>query len=163
MPYRIGLGYDVHQLVKNRKLFIGGIEIPYHSGSLGHSDGDVLIHALIDAMLGAAGLGDIGTHFPDTDPTLKGIDSKILLQHTLNLISEKGFNLVNVDSTVCLQQPKIGKYIPAIQSLLSKILSIEIDRISIKATTTEKLGFIGKMEGISAQSVALLKKKNNHT
>ena len=158
MPYRIGIGYDVHQLVPERKLIIGGIVIPYHSGSLGHSDGDVLIHALIDAMLGAANLGDIGSHFPDTDPKLKGIDSKILLKKALSLITEKGFALVNIDSTICLQQPKIGQYFPAMQSILSDILNIEKERISIKATTTEKLGFIGKMEGISATTVALLKK-----
>ena len=158
MPYRIGIGYDVHQLVPERKLILGGVVIPHHSGSLGHSDGDVLIHAIIDAMLGAANLGDIGSHFPDTDPKLKGIDSKILLQKTLSLISGKGFVIVNIDSTICLQQPKIGQFFPAMQSHLSDILNIEKERISVKATTTEKLGFIGKMEGISATATVLLKK-----
>jgi len=161
MPFRIGLGYDVHKLVPGRKLLIGGLVIPHHSGSLGHSDGDVLIHAIIDALLGAAGLGDIGSHFPDTDPALKGIDSKILLQETLDLVTKKQFILVNIDSTICLQQPKIGKYVAEMQSLLSNILKIEKDRVSIKATTTEELGFVGKEEGISAQAIALLKKRES--
>lgn len=160
MPYRAGLGYDVHQLVPGRKLFIGGLEIPYVSGSLGHSDGDVLIHAIIDALLGAAALGDIGRHFPDSDPEYKDIDSKTLLTRSLELISKKGFSIVNIDSTICLQKPKIGKYIPRMQSLLAGLLKIDTGQVSVKATTTEELGFIGREEGLSARAIVLLEKIN---
>jgi len=156
VKYRIGQGYDVHKLVENRDFFLGGIKIDYHKGPLAHSDGDVLIHALCDALLGAAALGDIGTHFPDNDPQYKNIDSKILLTKTMNLIKKNKYNIENIDITICLQQPKISPYIPAMINTLSQILDIPQNNLSIKATTTEKLGFIGRNEGISATAIILL-------
>ena len=156
---RIGFGFDVHQLVEGLPLTLGGIVIPHHKGAVGHSDADALIHAICDALLGAANLGDIGLHFPDSDPALKGIDSKILLQKVILLITQKGYRVVNIDSTVCLQQPKLRAYIPQMQEALSMATSISAENISIKATTSEKLGFTGREEGVSAYSSVLLAKE----
>lgn len=153
---RIGMGYDVHQLVEGRKLIIGGIEIPHSLGLLGHSDADVLTHAIMDALLGALALGDIGKHFPDTDMKYKDVDSCELLSHVIELIHSKGYRVGNIDSVVALQSPKIGKYIPQMQEKLAKIMEVEADRISIKATTTEQLGFVGRSEGASSYAVCLL-------
>lgn len=153
---RIGIGYDVHRLVENRKLILGGIEIPHHRGCLGHSDADVLIHAICDALLGALALGDIGQHFPDTSPEFKDIDSRILLKRVHTLIKTKGYFISNIDSTIVLQTPKIANFIPLMRQELAKTLNIDLNQISIKATTTEKLGFQGREEGISAQAVCLL-------
>ncbi len=155
---RVGQGYDVHQLAEGYTLMLGGIEVPHHKGCVGHSDADVLIHAICDALLGALSLGDIGVHFPDKDPQYKGIDSKILLKKTADLVLEKAYVIGNIDSTICLQQPKIAKFIPQMKTTLADILSIQENRISIKATTTEKLGFEGREEGVSALAVALLYK-----
>ena len=160
MSYRIGIGTDFHQLVAGRKLIIGGVEIPHSKGALGHSDADVLIHAICDALLGALGLGDIGIHFPDTDENLKGIDSKILLEKTFHIISAKRFRIVNLDTVVCLEKPKIMAFAQGMRNVLSQILRIAPDDISIKATTTERLGFIGREEGIMAQAVVLLRKED---
>ncbi|MFT3845558.1 MAG: 2-C-methyl-D-erythritol 2,4-cyclodiphosphate synthase [Lacibacter sp.] len=159
MAFRIGTGVDYHQLAEGRKLFIGGVEIPHHKGALGHSDADVLLHAVCDAMLGALALGDIGTHFPDTSAEFKNIDSKILLQQTFEKIKEKGFRVVNIDSTLCLQAPKIKPYIGLMQETIAAILELETDAVSVKATTTEKMGFVGREEGLVAYATALLEKK----
>ena len=153
---RIGFGYDVHRFASGRDLWLGGIKIPHTKGLLGHSDADVVIHAICDALLGAATLGDIGTHFPDTDPKYKGIDSKILLAETSNLVAEKGYTIQNIDATIAIQVPKIAPYIETIRSTLSDLLNIGKGQISVKATTTEKLGFEGREEGISAYAVVLL-------
>jgi 2-C-methyl-D-erythritol 2,4-cyclodiphosphate synthase len=158
MSYRIGLGTDFHQLVAGRKLWLGGMEIPHSKGSLGHSDADVLLHAICDAMLGALNLGDIGIHFPDTDHSLKDIDSKILLGKTFHLIREKGYRIVNLDTVICLEKPKIMTYTEGMRLIIAQILEVSPGDISIKATTTEKLGFIGREEGIMAQAVVLLRK-----
>jgi 2-C-methyl-D-erythritol 2,4-cyclodiphosphate synthase len=158
MSYRIGIGTDFHQLVAGRSLWIGGVEIPHSKGALGHSDADVLLHAICDALLGALSLGDIGTHFPDTDKNLKDIESKILLEKTFYLISEKQFRIVNLDTVICLEEPKIMAFTPGMRKIISQILKIAPEDISIKATTTEKLGFIGREEGIMAQAVVLLRK-----
>ena len=158
MSYRIGLGTDFHRLALGRKLWLGGVEIPHEKGLMGHSDADVLLHAICDALLGALSLGDIGIHFPDSDPKLKNIDSKILLSKTFQIICEKGFRIVNLDTVVCLEKPKIMGFAPAMRSLISEILEITPDDVSIKATTAEKLGFIGREEGIMAQAVVLLRK-----
>ena len=155
--YRIGLGYDVHALVPNRELWLGGIKIPHTLGLLGHSDADVLIHAICDAMLGAANLKDIGYHFPDTSSNFKNIDSKILLKECDRLIKEKGYTISNIDSTICAQKPKLKDYIDPMRECLAEVLELDPDRVSVKATTTEKLGFVGKEEGIAAQAVVLLK------
>lgn len=157
--YRIGHGYDVHPLAEGRPFALGGVVIPHTKGSVGHSDGDALIHAICDALLGAAGLRDIGIQFPDTAIELKGIDSKILLRRTVEMIQEKGFRVVNVDSTICLQQPKIKAHIPEMRSRIAAILNVGDDEVSIKATTTEKLGFVGREEGYEAHAVVLLAKK----
>jgi 2-C-methyl-D-erythritol 2,4-cyclodiphosphate synthase len=154
--FRIGFGYDVHQLAEGRKFVLGGITVPYVKGPVAHSDGDVLIHAICDALLGAAALGDIGQHFPDTSDEFRGIDSKKLLSRVVELIQNEGYTVVNIDSTVSLEQPKLKPYIPEMQIVLSGIIGIEQHRVSIKATTTEKLGFIGREEGIAAQAVVLL-------
>ncbi len=159
MKIRTGIGYDVHQLGENRKLILGGIEIPHNKGCIAHSDGDVLIHAICDAILGAAGLGDIGMHFPDTDMQYRDIRSTILLDRVNSLIMEKGFGICNIDTVVCLQKPKLKDFIPAIRKSISSILNIETGDVSVKATTTEYLGFTGREEGISAQAVVLLEKK----
>lgn len=156
MSIRIGMGYDVHQLAEGYKLWIGGIEVPYEKGSVGHSDGDVLIHAICDALLGALNLRDIGYHFPDTDPELKGIDSKILLQKTMEIIRNEGYELGNLDSTICLQKPKINPVIPEMQTKLARVMNVDLSKVSIKATTTERLGFVGEGKGISAYATVLL-------
>jgi 2-C-methyl-D-erythritol 2,4-cyclodiphosphate synthase len=158
MEMRIGYGYDVHRLEEGLKLTLGGILIPHTKGCVAHSDGDVLIHAICDALLGAAALRDIGFHFPDTSSEFKNIDSKILLKRTYDLIKNKGYELGNIDSTICLQKPKIQQYIPEMIKTLAKTINVDSEKISIKATTTEKLGFIGKEEGISAHAVVLIRK-----
>jgi 2-C-methyl-D-erythritol 2,4-cyclodiphosphate synthase len=158
MAYRIGSGVDFHQLAEGRELWIGGVMIPHHKGSVGHSDADVLLHAICDAMLGALCLGDIGKHFPDTNAAYKNIDSKILLKHTFGLIKERGYSIVNIDSTVCLEKPKIMPYIEKMQEAIAQVLSISASDISIKATTTEKMGFAGREEGLKAYATVLLKK-----
>ncbi len=159
--YRIGFGYDVHALVPDRELWLGGIKVPHTLGLLGHSDADVLIHAICDAMLGAANLKDIGYHFPDTSSDLKNIDSKILLKECDRLIKEKGYTISNIDSTICAQKPKLKDYIDPMRECLAGVLELDPDQVSVKATTTEKLGFVGKEEGIAAQAVVLLKKIKN--
>lgn len=156
---RIGYGIDFHQLVAGRDLMIGGIYIPHHKGALGHSDADVLLHAICDALLGAACLGDIGVHFPDTSEDFKNIDSKILLQKTHSLITQEGYTIVNIDASLCLEAPKIKPYIPAMQAAIAGILGIGIRDISIKATTTEKMGFVGREEGLVAHAVCLLERR----
>ena len=156
MNIRIGSGVDYHQLIEGRDFWLGGVQIPHSKGSLGHSDADVLLHAICDAMLGAACLGDIGVHFPDTDATLKNIDSKILLQQSYALIQKIGYRIINIDSTLCLQAPKIKDYIPAMQSVIAAILSLQKSDVSIKATTTEKMGFVGREEGLVAYATILL-------
>jgi 2-C-methyl-D-erythritol 2,4-cyclodiphosphate synthase len=156
---RVGFGYDVHRLSPDIPLWLGGIQIPHHSGLVGHSDADVLIHALIDALLGAAALGDIGRHFPDTDASYKGIDSKILLARAVQLLDEKGWGVGNVDITVCAQQPRLSGYISAMQETLAALLHVDTDSVSVKATTTERLGFTGREEGISAYAVALIERQ----
>jgi len=161
MKIRVGFGFDVHQLVVDRTFTLGGITIPHTKGSLGHSDGDVLIHAICDALLGAANMRDIGYHFPDTDKSLKGIDSKIILKKTVQLIKSKGFSIGNIDSTISLQKPKIKDYINTIQETLAQVCEIECDDIAIKATTTEKLGFEGREEGVSAYAAVLIHKDND--
>lgn len=158
MKYRIGQGVDFHRLVEERDLWLGGVLIPHTKGALGYSDADVLLHAICDAILGAASLGDIGTHFPDTDDHYKGIDSKVLLQLTFNLVHQKGYKIVNVDSTLCLQEPKIKSYVPEMQAVIANILHIDTADVSIKATTTEKLGFVGREEGLVAYASVLLQK-----
>jgi 2-C-methyl-D-erythritol 2,4-cyclodiphosphate synthase len=158
MNLKIGQGIDFHRLEKGLKLFIGGISIPSDKGCIAHSNGDVLLHAICDAILGAAGLGDIGTHFPDSSPEYKNIDSKLLLKKSFELANKNGFNVVNIDSTVCLEKPKIAPYIQEMRSVISAILRTTPENISIKATTTEKMGFIGKEKGIAAMAVALLSK-----
>jgi 2-C-methyl-D-erythritol 2,4-cyclodiphosphate synthase len=158
MAYRIGSGIDFHQLVPGRDLWIGGVKIPHSKGALGHSDADVLLHAICDALLGALCLGDIGVHFPDTDNTYKDIDSKILLAKSYALVQHKGYNIVNIDSTLCLQVPKIKPYVNAMQETIAAILNISTEDISIKATTTEKMGFVGREEGLVAYATVLLSK-----
>nr|MBP6316444.1 2-C-methyl-D-erythritol 2,4-cyclodiphosphate synthase [Chitinophagaceae bacterium] len=157
--FRIGYGIDYHQLKDGREFWLGGIQIPYHKGADGHSDADVLLHAICDALLGAIAAGDIGTHFPDTDNAYKNIDSKILLKKCHELIQNKGFSIGNIDSTVCLELPKIKPHIPAMQEAISTCLHIDTELISIKATTTEKMGFVGRQEGIVAHASVLLLKK----
>ncbi len=156
MSFRIGFGIDFHQLVINRELWIGGINIPNSKGSLGHSDADVLLHAICDAMLGAACLGDIGVHFPDTSDEFKNIDSKILLKKTFDMVSLKGYRIVNIDSTICLELPKVKPYVQQMQEVIAPILSLKVSDVSIKATTTEKMGFIGREEGLAAYATVLL-------
>lgn len=154
--FRTGFGFDVHRLAKGYDLWLGGIKIPHTVGALGHSDADVLIHAICDALLGAAALGDIGTHFPDTDEKYKGIDSKLLLAEVDGLIKKRGYNIGNIDSTVALQKPKLRPYIDEMRSTISNICNIELDRVSVKATTTEKLGFVGREDGVSAYASVLI-------
>jgi len=155
---RIGHGYDVHRLVEGRKLILGGVDIPYEKGLLGHSDADVLLHAISDAILGAIGEGDIGRHFPDTDPRYKGADSLMLLAHVMKLAEDKGFRLGNLDATIVAQRPKLAPHIPQMRQNIAGVLSAEIDRVNVKATTTEELGFAGRGEGIAAYAVALMEK-----
>jgi 2-C-methyl-D-erythritol 2,4-cyclodiphosphate synthase len=158
MNFRIGQGIDFHSLEPDLELWLGGIRIPSELGCVAHSDGDVLLHAICDSLLGAAGLGDIGFYFPDSDPELKNIDSKILLKKTFDMINGKGYSVVNIDCTVCLEKPKIASYSQQMKDVISSILKTEPENISIKATTTEKLGFIGREEGVAALAVALLTK-----
>ena len=158
---RIGSGVDYHQLVVGRDLWIGGIKIPHHKGALGHSDADVLLHAICDALLGALALGDIGTHFPDTDKEFKNIDSKILLKRSIELISKEGYEVVNIDATLCLQEPKIKPYVTLMQQTIAAICNVTIKDVSIKATTTETMGFVGRQEGLVAYATVLLKKISN--
>lgn len=156
MMFRIGTGYDVHQLAEGLPLWLGGVLVPHTHGLVGHSDADVLLHAICDALLGAAALGDIGKHFPDTDPQYKGISSLKLLGHVGGLLKEKGYQVGNIDSTVVAQRPKLAPYIQQMRQNIADMLGISIDQVSVKATTTEHLGFEGRMEGISAQAIALL-------
>ena len=158
MKIRVGMGYDVHRLVEGRDLWLGGVRIEHTAGLLGHSDADVLIHALCDALLGAANMRDIGYHFPDTAGEYAGIDSKILLRKVVALLTEKGYSIGNVDMTICAERPKLNPHIPAMKEALASCMNIDIDDISIKATTTEKLGFTGREEGISAYAVVLIEK-----
>ena len=159
MNLRIGSGIDFHQLVEGRDLWIGGIKIPHTKGALGHSDADVLLHAICDALLGALSLGDIGTHFPDNDNAYKNIDSKILLKRTYDLITDKGYYIINIDSSLCLEAPKIKPHVQAMQTCIAEILNLAVDAISIKATTTEKMGFVGREEGLVAYATCLLATK----
>lgn len=159
MGYRVGTGIDFHQLIEGRNLWIGGVHIPHYKGALGHSDADVLLHAICDALLGALSLGDIGKHFPDTDNSFKNIDSKILLRKTYDLIVLKGYKIINVDSTICLEFPKIMPFAEQMRRGIAAILHIDLENISIKATTTEKMGFAGREEGLFASATVLLKKK----
>lgn len=156
LNFRIGYGYDVHQLVEGRDLWLGGIKIDHYKGAIGHSDSDVLIHAIIDALLGAANLGDIGLHFPDTDPKYKDIDSKKLLLHSMQLLREHKYEIGNIDSTVCLEKPKLKPHLEAMKKTLSEVMAIDHSAISIKATTSEKMGFVGDESGITASAVALI-------
>tara|TARA_B100000900_G_scaffold184148_1_gene156215 strand:- start:4243 stop:4731 length:489 start_codon:yes stop_codon:yes gene_type:complete len=158
MNYRIGFGYDVHQLVSGRDFWLGGIKIPFDKGGLGHSDADVLVHVICDALLGAANMGDIGKHFPDSSEEFKDIDSKILLKNVMELIRKNNFEIVNIDSTVCLQLPKLAPFIDTMKLELSNCMGIDVNDISIKATTTERLGFVGKEKGISAYATVLINK-----
>jgi 2-C-methyl-D-erythritol 2,4-cyclodiphosphate synthase len=158
MGFRIGYGYDVHQLKEGYEFWLGGIKLDWQKGAVGHSDADVLIHTICDALLGAANLRDIGFHFPDTNPKYKGVDSKLLLKEVIALVRKKGYQIGNIDATICLQQPKINPHIPAMQLCMANVLEVDTDLISIKATTTEQLGFVGKGEGISAHAVVLIEK-----
>lgn len=161
MNIKIGFGYDVHQLEENKAFWLGGIRLEHYKGATGHSDADVLVHAICDALLGAANLRDIGYHFPNTDPEFKGIDSKILLKKVAGSLQEKQYQIGNIDATICLEKPKINPHIPEMQSTLSGVLGISEDAVSIKATTREKLGFVGREEGVEAFAVALIYKTVN--
>ena len=156
---RFGMGYDVHRLVEGRKLILGGVDVPYEKGLLGHSDADVLLHAITDALLGAAALGDIGKHFPDTDPRFEGADSLKLLSHAMGLIREKGYEVGNIDATIVAQKPKLAPYIEAMRDNIAKTLGVDKDLVNVKATTEEKLGFTGSGDGMSAYAVAGIEKK----
>lgn len=158
MSFRVGLGFDVHPFQEGRKLVLGGIEIPFEKGLKGHSDADVLLHAITDALLGAAALGDIGKHFPDTDPAFKNADSTKLLKESYSLVQKEGFLIENIDSTVVAERPKLAPYIPDIRKHVSKALKCHVDQVSVKATTNEKMGFVGREEGIAVHAVVLLKK-----
>ena len=158
MNFRVGFGFDVHQLKDGLDFWLGGIIVSHTKGALGHSDADVLIHSICDALLGAANLGDIGRHFPDTNPKYKGIDSKLLLKEVMVLIREKGYEIGNIDSTICLQTPKIGPCISEMKKVLASCMEVDIDLVSIKATTTEKLSFVGREEGVSAYATVLINK-----
>lgn len=158
MSYRIGSGIDFHRLAEGRELWIGGVLIPHHKGALGHSDADVLLHAICDALLGSLALGDIGVHFPDTDKSLKNIDSKILLERTMALISKEGYSVVNIDCTLCLQEPKIRPYTSKMQEIIAALTGISAKDVSIKATTTETMGFAGREEGLVACATVLVQK-----
>lgn len=160
---RVGLGYDVHKLVENRKLILGGVEIPYEKGLLGHSDADVLLHAIMDALLGAAALGDIGRHFPDTDERYKGISSIELLKHVKGLIDDKLYIIVNIDATIVAQRPKLASYIPSIVENIANVLELDVEQVNVKATTEEGLGFTGSGDGISAQAICSLEVVQNYS
>ncbi len=159
MSIRIGFGYDMHRLQEGRELWIGGVKLDYNMGLQGHSDADVLIHAICDALLGAANLRDIGYHFPDTSSEFENVDSKILLKKTIRLLKEHGYSVGNIDATVCAEQPKLNPHIPAMQQKLAEVMEINESLVSIKATTSEKMGFVGREEGITAYAVALIQKK----
>lgn len=159
MKIRVGFGFDVHRLVEGRELWLGGVRLDHELGLLGHSDADVLIHAICDALLGAANMRDIGYHFPDTSAEYKNVDSKLLLARVVNLIAGKGYVVGNVDATVCAERPKLNPHIPRMQQVLADIMGVDVDEVSIKATTTEKLGFTGRQEGISAYATVLIEKK----
>ena len=159
LNFRIGHGYDVHRLVTERKLILGGVEIPFERGLLGHSDADVLTHAVMDALLGAAALGDIGRHFPDTDPAYNGADSLVLAAHVMELLAARGYRVNNIDATVIAQRPKLAPYIDEMRDNLARVFCVDRDAVNVKATTEEKLGFTGRGEGISAHAVCLLEKK----
>ncbi len=161
MNFRIGQGYDVHRLAEGESLWLGGILIPHYKGTVAYSDGDVLIHAICDALLGALKLGDIGTHFPDNSLEFKNIDSKILLRKSYQMVKEKGYEIVNIDSTINAQQPKLKPYIPEMEKTLASVLEIDVHQVSVKATTTENLGFEGREEGIAVNAVVLLKRMDN--
>lgn len=156
MNIRVGFGFDVHQLKENHTFFLGGIQVEHTKGAFGHSDADVLLHVICDALLGAANLRDIGYQFPDTDNSFKGIDSKILLRETVNLVHKEGYKVGNIDCTICLQKPKINPFIPQMKDIIAEILQVELGAVSIKATTTEKLGYVGREEGVSAYCVCLI-------
>ena len=158
MSIRVGFGFDVHRLDEGQPFFLGGIKIPHSKGAVGHSDADVLIHTICDAILGAADLRDIGFHFPDSDGKYKGIDSKILLKDVMALVRKEGYELSNVDATIALQVPKVNPYVPEMKSVLAQTMGVKQDQISIKATTTEKLSFVGREEGVSAYAVALIQR-----
>ncbi len=159
MSFRIGFGYDVHSLSNGRPFWLGGVKIPHKKGAVGHSDADTLLHAICDALLGAAALGDIGQHFPDTDPSFKGIASTILLKRTVDLLRSMGYEIQNIDSTICLQHPKIKPFIPDMRKQIAHHLHLEEGKISVKATTEEKMGFTGREEGVSAYAVVLIEMK----
>ncbi|MDB2622092.1 2-C-methyl-D-erythritol 2,4-cyclodiphosphate synthase [Flavobacteriales bacterium] len=158
MNIRVGFGFDVHQLKEGEEFWLGGILVPHEKGAVGHSDADVLIHTICDALLGAANLRDIGFHFPDTDQQYKGVDSKILLKEVMSILRKEGFELGNVDATIALQRPKINPHIPEMKKVLAEVMSVSSSQISLKATTTEKLSFVGREEGVSAYAVALVQK-----
>ncbi len=158
MKIRVGFGYDVHQLTENRELWLGGVQIPHDKGALGHSDADVLLHAICDALLGAAGKRDIGFYFPDTSSEFKNIDSKILLRRTIQVLKDDGWKVGNIDSTLCMERPKIMSFVPEMKKVISSICEIEEEDVSIKATTSEKMGFVGREEGVNAYAVALIQK-----
>lgn len=158
MTIRVGFGFDVHRLVEGRELWMGGIRIPYEKGLLGHSDADVLLHAVCDALLGAANMRDIGYHFPDTSAETEGMDSKIILRKTIELIATKGYRLGNIDATICAEKPKMNPHIPAMQQTMADVMGCDTDQISIKATTTERLGFTGRQEGIAAYATVLIER-----
>ena len=160
---RVGMGFDVHRLVEGRELWLGGVNIPWERGLLGHSDADVAIHALCDALLGAAALRDIGYHFPDTDPRYKGIDSRLLLRHVVRLLDDNGYKLGNCDITICAEQPKLNPHIPAMQQQLAQCMDCDPGQVSIKATTTERLGYTGRGEGIAAYAVALIQPQSSES
>ena len=160
MKYRVGHGYDVHKLVESRKLVLGGVEVPFELGLLGHSDADVLLHAISDALLGAAALGDIGKHFPDTSGEFKDIDSRILLRRVVELLNNEGYEISNIDATVIMQRPKLAPYLPQMMKNIANDCRLELDEVNVKATTEEKLGFTGEKLGIAAHSVCLLEKNN---
>lgn len=158
MKIRVGFGYDVHQLTENRELWLGGVQIPHDKGALGHSDADVLLHAICDALLGAAGKRDIGFYFPDTSSEFKNIDSKILLQRTIQVLKDDGWKVGNIDSTLCMERPKIMTFVPEMKKVISSICEIDEEDVSIKATTSEKMGFVGREEGVNAYAVTLIQK-----
>jgi 2-C-methyl-D-erythritol 2,4-cyclodiphosphate synthase len=159
MMIRVGFGFDVHQLVEGRELWLGGVQIPHSVGALGHSDADVLLHAVCDALLGAVALGDIGKHFPDTDQRWKGADSKVLLKAVVDLLAERGWTVGNVDASLVLERPKIMPHVPAMQRIMAELLRVSEDAVSIKATTNERMGYVGREEGVCAYAVALVQRK----
>ena len=158
MNIRVGFGFDVHRLVEGESLVLGGVNIPYEKGTLAHSDGDVLIHAICDALLGTVSAGDIGVHFPDTDPTYKNIDSRNLLEKSYAVVRKQGYEITNIDTTICMQKPKLKPHIESMRKTLASLLKLDLSRVSVKATTTEKLGYVGREEGVSAYAIVLISK-----